>query len=194
MVTVKGYVDRVVIVAGGQVDRDARSGRSADGTMVLDPIHYLATLGRKPGALDHAPVLPRLEAPGLLRRVPRRAGSTPRCRGRRAAVRAGPATAGRHPLDRVRRAVEACQREQLDQCRSRHPADAHASAAIESRPAPLHSRTPGSRRTALRVQVPLPDLSRFNQLLGGSAGRRTRGGRPSVPTPSPRKAKSCVFT
>ena len=24
--------------------------------MILDPIHYLATLGRKPGALDHAPV------------------------------------------------------------------------------------------------------------------------------------------
>ena len=24
--------------------------------MILDPLHYLATLGRKPGALDHAPV------------------------------------------------------------------------------------------------------------------------------------------
>jgi len=24
--------------------------------MILDPIHYLVTLGRKPAALDHAPV------------------------------------------------------------------------------------------------------------------------------------------
>ena len=24
--------------------------------MVLDPIHYLATFGRRPGALDHSPV------------------------------------------------------------------------------------------------------------------------------------------
>jgi hypothetical protein len=25
-------------------------------TMILDPIHYLVALGRKPGALDHTPV------------------------------------------------------------------------------------------------------------------------------------------
>jgi hypothetical protein len=55
MVTVKGYVDRVVIVAQDQPV--ASHGRcSMKHTMILDPIHYLATLGRKPGALDHAPV------------------------------------------------------------------------------------------------------------------------------------------
>jgi hypothetical protein len=55
MVTVKGYIDRVVMVAGGQVVATyARSPRLD--TLILDPLHYLATLGRKPGALDHAPV------------------------------------------------------------------------------------------------------------------------------------------
>ena len=55
MVTVKGYVDRVVIVAQGQVVA-THERSSAKQTMILDPLHYLATLGRKPGALDHAPV------------------------------------------------------------------------------------------------------------------------------------------
>ena len=55
MVTVKGYVNRVVIVAGGQVVATHMRSPLPD-TLVLDPIHYLTTLGRKPGALDHAPV------------------------------------------------------------------------------------------------------------------------------------------
>src|SRR5262249_58478398 len=55
-VTVKGYVERVEVVDQGQVvARHARSyGR---GEQVLDPLHYLAALGRRPAALDHAPVL-----------------------------------------------------------------------------------------------------------------------------------------
>jgi hypothetical protein len=55
-VTVKGYVDRVEVVDGSQVvARHARSyGRDEQ---VLDPLHYLAALGRRPAALDHAPVL-----------------------------------------------------------------------------------------------------------------------------------------
>jgi len=55
MVTVKGYVERVVIVAQGKVV--ATHERSLERhTVVLDPIHYLATLERKPGAIDHSPV------------------------------------------------------------------------------------------------------------------------------------------
>ena len=47
MVTVKGYVDRVAIVARGQVvAAHARSFRKRE--MILDPIHYLATLGASP--------------------------------------------------------------------------------------------------------------------------------------------------
>jgi hypothetical protein len=53
MVTVKGYVDQVMIVANGAViARHVRPLQSD--VMVLDPLHYLATLDRKPGALDPA--------------------------------------------------------------------------------------------------------------------------------------------
>ena len=52
--------------------------------MILDPIHYLATLGRKPGALDHAPVFRDWKLPACfadfrtaLERAPRRAGRAP---------------------------------------------------------------------------------------------------------------------
>lgn len=54
-VTVKGYVDRVEVVAEGQVV--ARHVRSyGKGERVLDPLHFLPTLQRRPAALDHAPV------------------------------------------------------------------------------------------------------------------------------------------
>src|SRR5579871_4523713 len=55
-VTVKGYIDRVEVIDGGQVvARHARSYGTDE--QVLDPLHYLAALGRRPAALDHAPVL-----------------------------------------------------------------------------------------------------------------------------------------
>jgi hypothetical protein len=55
MVTVKGHVDHVVTVVAGRMI--ATHPRSLEGGRpVLDPIHYLATLERKPGALDHTPV------------------------------------------------------------------------------------------------------------------------------------------
>jgi transposase len=55
VVTAKGYVDRVEIVADNQViARHRRSyGRREK---VLDPLHFLLVLQRKPAALDHAPV------------------------------------------------------------------------------------------------------------------------------------------
>ena len=63
-VTVKGYIDRVEVVAMGTavVARHRRSyGRDEQ---ILDPLHYLATLGRRPAALDHAPVTARLATAG----------------------------------------------------------------------------------------------------------------------------------
>ena len=94
MVTVKGYVDRVVIVANGQVV--ATHERSLEKqTMILDPIHYLATLGRKPGALDHAPVFRDWKLPACFAGFRAELERHPRRDGRLAPVRAGLATAGR---------------------------------------------------------------------------------------------------
>ncbi|MCH7685999.1 MAG: IS21 family transposase, partial [Planctomycetes bacterium] len=54
-VTVKGYVDRVDIVHDNQVvATHERSYQSGD--PILDPLHYLITLARRPAALDHSNV------------------------------------------------------------------------------------------------------------------------------------------
>ncbi len=69
--TVKGYVDRVEVVERGQVvARHARSyGRDEQ---VLDPLHYLAALRRRPAALDHAPVLRDWQLPESFTRLRQR--------------------------------------------------------------------------------------------------------------------------
>ena len=52
-VIVKGFVAEVVILRGAE--EIARHRRSyGDGDLVFDPLHYLALLEQKPGALDQA--------------------------------------------------------------------------------------------------------------------------------------------
>ena len=125
MVTVKGYVDRVVIVAKGQVV--ATHERSLEKqTMILDPIHYLATLDRKPGALDHAPVFRDWKLPACFAGFRAELERTPRRDVRLAPIRAGLATAGRAPdvaRDSGDRSLPA---RSTPQCRGRDPADAIA--------------------------------------------------------------------
>jgi hypothetical protein len=65
-----------------------------------------------------------------------------------------------HPLDRVRRAVEACQGDQLISAEAVIERT-RSFAAIESQVRREVSGPPGGPS----VHVPLPDLSRFNQLL-----------------------------
>ena len=53
---VKGFVDRVVILCGGE--EIARHDRSyGSGIFVSNPLHYLALIETKPGALDQAAAL-----------------------------------------------------------------------------------------------------------------------------------------
>ncbi|MGY2734817.1 IS21 family transposase [Sphingomonas sp. UYP23] len=55
-VVVKGFVDEVVILSGGK--EIARHQRCyGEGVFVADPLHYLALLETKPGALDQAAAL-----------------------------------------------------------------------------------------------------------------------------------------
>jgi transposase len=164
MVTVKGYVDQVVIVAQGQpIARHARSHERH--TMVLDPLHYLATLGRKPGVLDHAPVFRDWTLPACFAAF-------------RAALERqhGAAAGGRrfarvlqllaeHPLTRVREAIEFCTRSDLISAeaviRRTQVLAAIAATTAAAASSPDASAPP-------RVHVPPPDLSRFNLLLGSS--------------------------
>jgi hypothetical protein len=166
MVTVKGYVDRVVIAAeGGVVATHKRS--TLKQTMILDPVHYLATLGRKPGALDHAPVFRDWKLPACFADL-RAAleGHHGAAGGSRRFVRVLQLL-GEHPLTRVRQAVEECRRADLDSAeaviqRTRTLAAVEDATRGGTAPPPDPSLIP-------QVQVPLPDLSRFDQLLSGPA-------------------------
>jgi transposase len=169
MMTVKGYVDRVVIAAQGQaVATHVRC--SEKHTMILDPIHYLATLGRKPGALDHAPVFRDWKLPACFADF--RAsleGHHGALGGSRRFVRVLQLL-GEHPLTRVCQAVEACQREHLPSAEAVIQRT-HTLAAIEA--ATRGAATAPAEPSAMaQVHVPLPDLSRFNQLLSGPAAER----------------------
>jgi transposase len=160
-VAVKGYVDRVVVVSRGQtVARHARSRRRH--TMVLDPLHYLATLGRKPGALDHAPVFRDWELPACFAAfrtaLEREHGATG---GGRRYARVLQLLA-EHPLARVRDAIEFCARS--DQISAEAVARRVQVLAALTTPAAA-TPTPGTPAPP-QVHVPLPDLSRFDQLLG----------------------------
>ncbi len=168
VVTVKGYVDRVVIAAHGQVvaTHERSLGKQA---MILDPIHYLATLGRKPGALDHAPVFRDWKLPacfaGLRVELERLHGAMS---GSRRFVRVLQLL-GEHPMSRVRQAIEACTRDQLPSAEAVIERT-RSLAAIEATRRDAEA-TPSEAAAAPRVEVPLPDLSRFNQLLSGPGAK-----------------------
>ena len=149
MVTVKGYVNRVVIVAAGRAI--ASHGRSLlRGTTVLDPVHYLATLGRRPAALDHSPVFRDWALPAcfaaLRAELEAHHGAEA---GARRFVRVLQLLA-EHPLDRVRRAVEACQHDQAISAEAIIERT-RGLAAIESRTgaASLATRGAGGRRRSM---------------------------------------------
>jgi transposase len=165
-VAVKGYVDRVVIVARGQVvaSHPRHYERCAP---VLDPLHYLAALGRRPAALDHAPVFRdwKLPAcfPALRAALEERHGELT---GTKHFIRVLQLL-NTHPQPRVERVI--------GECREAHALAAEAIvsrvealAAAEALEIDARSSSSG---TALRSRagVPPPDLSRFNRLLDGAS-------------------------
>ena len=69
-VLVKGFVDRVLVVAGAEVI--ARHERVyGRGEFIFDPLHYLALIEQKPGALDQAAPLQNWALPEGFQRIRR---------------------------------------------------------------------------------------------------------------------------
>ena len=67
-VVVKGFVDEVVILCGGQII--ARHPRSyAEGAFIADPLHYLALIEIKPNALDQAAALRGWDLPEVFQHL-----------------------------------------------------------------------------------------------------------------------------
>jgi len=170
-VTVKGYVDRVEIVHQDMVV--ARHPRSYDsGDQVLEPRHYLATLGRRPAALDHSNVYRQWKLPRvfeeLRERLENRHGTSA---GVRQFVRVLQLLAS-HPIERVQQAIE--------QLRGPEGADAERIIRRVERSAEYarkQGETSGATLTAdevsrpdvLSVQVPRPSLNHFDLFLSSSA-------------------------
>jgi hypothetical protein len=163
-VTVKGYVDRVVVTGGGQVVAShARCyGRCEQ---ILDPLHYLATLERRPAALDHAPVYrnwkPTAAFTDLRRELEQRDGAAA---GTRQFIRVLQLLA-EHPQTRVTRAIEVCRAGRA------LSADAivYQTRVLAKTEAFRQPTFDSSHEMAKLppITVPPPDLSRFNRLLGG---------------------------
>jgi hypothetical protein len=161
-VTVKGYVDQVAVVADNQVL--ARHPRCyGQGEQILDPLHYLAVLGRKPAALDHANVFRHWDLPavfGELRQAleKQHGGHS----GARHFIRVLQLLA-RHPLEHVQRAVEM----------SRTSSGFDVAAILRRTPCAKESSreapqgVPESPVSVVTdaVQVPAPNLRLFDQLL-----------------------------
>jgi len=160
VVTVKAYPDRIEIVSRGQVI--ARSPRRYDGGQELDPRHYLVTLGRRPAALDHSNVYRRWDLPPVFGELRKQLeGLHGESIGVRQYIRVLQLLA-EHSMDRVHRAIEAVQFEDgVHADRVRHRTERLAAQEM--------------RREGLddidipddfgQVEVPLPDLRKFDQFL-----------------------------
>jgi transposase len=167
-VTVKGYVERVEVVADGQVvARHVRSyGR---GERLLDPLHYLVTLERKPAALDHAPVYRDWQLPAafveLRRALEQQLGKHT---GSRHYIRVLQLLA-QHPLARVEQAIACGQnRGTLDAASIAAEVESLARVTAKSRAAEWPSSDIPMSLDGLPLSdfhVPAPDLTRFNRLL-----------------------------
>jgi hypothetical protein len=165
LVTVKGYVDRVVVAARGQVIAEHR--RRPGEPMVLEPTHYLAALERKPAALDHAPVFRdwRLPAGFAAFRSELEAHHGTAAGSRRFARVLQ--LLGEHPLRRVDQAIESCRHEHLFSAEAVIQRT-RSLAAIEAATGDATAMA-ADAPAAPQVHVPRPDLSRFDQFLGGPA-------------------------
>ncbi|HUX16528.1 MAG TPA: IS21 family transposase [Phycisphaerae bacterium] len=159
-VMVKAYVERVEVVAGGQTI--ARHGRSyGQGEQVLDPCHYLVTLGRRPAALDHSSVFRDWRLPAtfdaLRTSLEERHGPLA---GARHYIRVLQLLA-EHPVARVEQGIALCRPKGLGDAEAiRREVE-----RLALREAPSTSPEVAAIRPELHVEVPRPDLVRFNQLL-----------------------------
>jgi hypothetical protein len=103
-VVVRGYVDRVVLCHKGEMVAEHRRRWGREGVS-FDPVHYLALLERKPGALDHARPLDGWALPGCFEVLRRRLEAERDGEGTREFIRVL-RLLEKHPLDRLAAAVE----------------------------------------------------------------------------------------
>jgi transposase len=161
-VSVKGYVDRVGVVGDGAVI--ATHPRSYQRRQkILDPLHFLGTLERRPAALDHAPVYRDWQLPPVFAEL--RAALAERlgaCVGTRHYIRVLQLLAN-HPVERIASVIT-----------DRLSCDGLDAAVITAaaRQLPRDSTLPFSDNTLsldlAAVTVRPADLAQFDRLLSRS--------------------------
>lgn len=172
-VTVKAYLDQVVLVHKGQVVARHRRSRTA-GEQVLEPTHFLATLERKPAYLDHTKLFKELKLPAAFGQLRERLEAELGQRtGTRHYIRVLQLL-GRHGIAEVSGAIESCLHRQMlraefvEQKLAAGKASAGASCALAG-PAPgaCAAAAPVLELSVSipSVRVPSPDLRRFDELL-----------------------------
>lgn len=161
VVTVKAYPDGIQIVSRGQVI--ARHPRRYDSGQELDPRHYLITLARRPGALDHSNVYRHWQLPAVFGQL--RAHLEDR-RGESAGVREYIRVLqllAEHPLERVRQAIEGVGGDDsVNADHIRHRTERLATTETTPRE---DLASVGNPQDLEQVAVPLPDLTKFDQLI-----------------------------
>jgi transposase len=161
-VTIKGYVDRVEIVHDHQVV--ATHVRSyVAGDQMLDPLHYLAALSRRPAALDHSNVYRNWKLPAAFDELRTRLEDR---HGGRVGVRQFVRVLEllrQHPVPRVAQAIEQLRGPAgADADRIIHRVHESAARQMESPRAELDGLV---RHDVTQVSVPAPGLAHFDSLL-----------------------------
>ena len=161
-VTVKLYADHLQIVHAGKVVAEHPRIEQPESSR-LDPLHYLPTLLRKPATLDHANVFTAWELPPSFQQLRQTMEHIhgPRT-GTRQYIRVLQLLM-RHPMERLARALAACERQQ--NFTAEIIAEKAAALAVTA-------ALPGVSLAFLaptipHVSVPPPDLRQFDQLLSG---------------------------
>jgi len=161
-VTVKAYIHRIDIVAQGTVVASHRRSYER-GQLIVQEEHYLAVLGRRPAALDHSAVFRHWKLPAdftsLRKDFEARYGPSA---GARQYIRVLQLLA-EHPVRRVQQAIERCRRK----------VPLHADLIIQTTQRLAEGQRSSSKAgeelppipKVCQVQVPPPDLNRFDQLL-----------------------------
>lgn len=163
-VTVKGYVDHIEVVAGADVV--ARHRRSyGQHEQILEPLHYLASLGRRPAALDHANVFRDWQLPPLFAEVRKSLehwlGSQSGTRQYIRILQLLP----EHPVERVVRALE------LSRGARGYDVEAvlgNARRLANQSDIYMSQKSLDSVAVVPAVQVHMPNLRLFDQLLTGT--------------------------
>lgn len=160
-IVAKGYCQEVVLCAQGkEVARHKRIW--ADEQVCFEPLHYLALLERKPGALDHARPLAGWTLPECFALLRRRLEAQRDGDGTREYIRVL-RLLEKHPLSRLRQAVEqglavgAITRDAIAQFLYPREDWRVTLFSLDGHPHLRH------------VRVDAPDLRQYQQLAGGAA-------------------------